>query len=189
MKRLNVKTKLFGMNVEMEVMEFDETDRKKWRKLFEQWATLNRELKEYGTRGLTLPESLSEVAFCLLTGSVRKLKTPPGVTASFDTYDLTTKKAQQIKASSVEEDLTSFGPKSKWDELYFMDFSNEGNPDGSFDLYQINNKLIYSHMVNKEQTLKMQQAQGKRPRLSLKKRLIIPHRIEPIGKNVRLWES
>ena len=188
MKIGDVKTRLFGKIVEIEVMEFDETDRIKWHVLFEKWATLNRELKEYGARGLPFPEGLSEVAFCLLTKSVKKLKTPQGVTASFDTYNLTTKKSQQIKASSVEYDLTSFGPNSKWDELFFMDFSNEGNPDGSFDLYQINNKLIYGHMVNKGQTLRMQQAEGKRPRFSLKKRLIIPHRIEPIRKNVRLWE-
>jgi hypothetical protein len=188
MKTREVKTRLFGKNVGMEVMEFDETDRVKWHLLFEKWATLNRELKEYGARGLTFPEGLSEVAFCLLTRSVKKLKTPQGVTASFDTYNLTTKKAQQIKASSVEYDLTSFGPKSKWDELYFLDFYNGGNHDGTFNLYLINNDLIYGHKVNKNQTLKMQQEQGKRPRFSLKKRLFIPHRIEPIRKNVRLWE-
>jgi hypothetical protein len=188
MKTKEVKTRLFGKNVGIEVMEFDETDRKKWRSLFEKWATLNRELKEYGARGLTFPEGLSEVAFCLLTNSVKKLRTPPGVTASFDTYNLTTKKAQQIKASSIENDLTSFGPNSKWDELYFMDFYNNGNHDGTFDLYLIGNDLIYGHKVNRTQTLKMQQEQGKRPRLSLKKSLIIPHRIAPIRRCVRLWE-
>jgi hypothetical protein len=188
MKRKKMRSKLFGKIAEMDVMEFDETDRRKWRLLFDKWATLNRELKEYGARGLTFPEGLSEVAFCLLTRSVKKLKTPQGVAASFDTYNLTTKKAQQIKASSVEYDLTSFGPKSKWDELYFLDFYNGGNHDGTFNLYLINNDLIYGHKVNKNQTLKMQQEQGKRPRFSLKKRLIIPHRIEPIRKNVRLWE-
>jgi hypothetical protein len=188
MKRKKMRSKLFGKIAEMDVMEFDETDRKKWRFLFDKWATLNRELKEYGARGLTFPEGLSEVAFCLLTRSVKKLKTPQGVTASFDTYNLTTKKAQQIKASSVENDLTSFGPNSKWDELYFLDFYNGGNHDGTFNLYLISNDLIYGHKVNRNQTLKMQQEQGKRPRFSLKKRLIIPHRIEPIRKNVRLWE-
>ncbi len=188
MKTREVKTRLFGKNVGMEVMEFDETDRVKWHLLFEKWATLNRELKEYGARGLTFPEGLSEVAFCLLTRSVKKLKTPQGVTASFDTYNLTTMKAQQIKASSVEYDLTSFGPKSKWDELYFLDFYNGGNHDGTFNLYLISNDLIYRHKVNRNQTLKMQQKPGKRPRFSLKKRLIIPYSIEPIRKNVRLWE-
>lgn len=189
MKTKKVKTRLFGKNAEIDVMEFDETDRRKWRSLFDQWATLNRELKEYGARGLTFPEGLSEVAFCLLTSSVKKLKTPPGVTASFDTYNLTTKKAQQIKASSVEYDLTSFGPKSKWDELYFMDFYNDGKHDGTFSLYLISNDLIYGHKVNRNQTLKMQQEQGKRPRLSLKKDLIIPHGIVPAHRNVRLWEK
>jgi len=189
MKTKKVKTRLFGKNAEIDVMEFDETDRRKWRLLFDQWATLNRELKEYGARGLTFPEGLSEVAFCLLTSSVKKLKTPPGVTASFDTYNLTTKKAQQIKASSVEYDLTSFGPKSKWDELYFMDFYNDGKHDGTFSLYLISNDLIYGHKVNRNQTLKMQQEQGKRPRLSLKKDLIIPHGIVPAHRNVRLWEK
>ena len=70
MKIRDVKTRLFGKIVEIEVMEFDETDRIKWHVLFEKWATLNRELKEYGARGLPFPEGLSEVAFCLLTKSV-----------------------------------------------------------------------------------------------------------------------
>ena len=184
-----MRSKLFGKIAEMDVMEFDETDRRKWRLLFDKWATLNRELKEYGARGLTFPEGLSEVAFCLVTKSVKKLKTPPGVTSSFDTYNLMTKKAQQIKASSVEYDLTSFGPKSKWDELYFMDFYNDGKHDGTFSLYLISNDLIYGHKLNRNHTIKMQQEQGKRPRLSLKKDLIIPHGIVPTQRNVRLWEK
>ena len=188
MKRKKMRSKLFGKIAEMDVMEFDETDRRKWRLLFDKWATLNRELKEYGARGLTFPEGLSEVAFCLLTGSVKKLSTPQGVTASFDTYNPTSKKAQQIKASTIYDDLTSFGPKSKWDELYFMDFYNDGIHDGSFDLYLISNELIYGHKVNKDQTLIMQQQEGKRPRVSLKKNVISKHGIMPLYEKVKTWE-
>ena len=83
----------------------------------------------------------------------------------------------QIKASSVGSDLTTFGPKSEWDELFFLDFS-QGN--GVFKVYEIKHEWIYSHNVNKSQTFKEQQAQGRRPRFSITKDIIIPKNLKPV---------
>jgi hypothetical protein len=67
-----------------------------------------------------------------------------------------------------------------------MDFWNSGNVDGSFDVYKIPNKLIYDYKVNANQTMKDQQAQGKRPRFSLKV-LIETNGIKPVGEGVKVW--
>ncbi len=73
--------------------------------------------------------------FCIYSGSNRFISIKKGNTnTSFDTYNLKTKKAEQIKACSVEKDLTSFGPESKWDDIYFLDFYNKGKLDGTFQV-------------------------------------------------------
>ena len=76
---------------------------------------------------------------------------------SFDTINLETGEREQIKASSIESDLSSFGPKSEWDKLYFMSFYKKGKLDGTFDVYEIPNKLIYKNKVNNNQTMELQQ--------------------------------
>ncbi len=139
---------------------------------------------------MNLPEGLSEVAFCYFMDCVRlnNPKIGKGVNTSFDVYSLKTNKRIQVKSCSVLPDLTSFGPKSQWDEIYFQDFYKEGKWDYSFDIYLIPNDLIYNQKVNKNQTLKEMQKQGKRPRFSIYEDIIIANGIKPI-KTVRLKEQ
>ncbi|MBU1890158.1 Bsp6I family type II restriction endonuclease, partial [Patescibacteria group bacterium] len=82
---------------------------------------------------------------------------------------------------------TSFGPRSKWDDLYFLDFYNGGKVDGLFDIYKIPNNLIYENKVNKKQTLKDQQDEKRRPRLCIKKEIIANYKIKPIAEAVKVW--
>jgi hypothetical protein len=79
-------------------------------------------------------------------------------------------------------DLTSFGPKSEWDKIYFMDFYVNGFWDGKFDIYLIENYDIYNHKVNANQTLKDQQKEGRRPRFSIYKDIISIKDLKPIKK-------
>ena len=51
------------------------------------------------------------------------------------TKAITENKRIQVKACSVKEDLTSFGPKSVWDEIYLMHFLPNNNYDGAFSIY------------------------------------------------------
>ncbi len=69
---------------------------------------------------------MSEVAFCLYSGSKRFVSLTDDANSSFDTFNTETSRAEQIKACSVKSDLTSFGPNSKWDDIYFLDFYNQG---------------------------------------------------------------
>lgn len=164
----------------VEVIKYIEEDRLRLKNIYYKWRELSTELRSMSGRGINLPEVLSESAFCLEMGAVRVISSISGANSSWDCYDIKRDKRIQIKACSVLPDLTSFGPKSQWDELYFMDFFRKGNWDGSFDIYFIPNELVYEHKVNERQTLKDQQQQGKRPRFSIFKELIIPNNIKPL---------
>lgn len=152
-------------------------DLKEIGKLYFQWKNLNEAIKKISTRGINLPEAISENAFCLFfTDCLRVNKLKKGK-CSFDVINVKTGSKIQIKASSTEEDLTSFGPFSEWDELYFLDFSKG---DGTFFVYKIEQKWIYEHKINKEQTFKEQQKEKRRPRFSIKKDIIEIKKLKPI---------
>lgn len=187
MQLQKIKTKVFDEECTLELMEFKKADGKKWKEIFDLWKSLKLALREYKAREPNLPEGLSEVAFCLWSGSSRFISAKGLSNRSFDTFNVKSKRAEQIKACSIKEDLTSFGPKSKWDDLYFLDFYNDGKVDGRFDIYKIENKFIYENKVNKNQTLKQQQDEKRRPRFSIKKDIIEKNKIKPLAKSVKVW--
>lgn len=163
-----------------EVIHFESKDDNKLSQLYKDWRSLCSALQSFQGRGVNLPEALSESAFCRAMNTVRLVKSILGANTSFDVYDLERKKRIQVKACSVLPDLTSFGPKSVWDEIYFCDFYRNGRWDGKFDIYLIPNDLIYNHKVNANQTMKQQQKQGRRPRFSIYKEIIQENSIEPV---------
>jgi hypothetical protein len=181
-----VKTKK-GM-MEIEVARFNREDAKEFKNLFDIWVELNNGLGKYG-RKVNIPEVLSEGMFCIFSKSVRCQKKLRGKgSVSFDTINLKTGEREQIKASSIKSDLTSFGPKSEWDKLYFMAFYNSGNLDGTFDVYEIPNELIYKNKGNRGQTMELQQKEKRRPRFSIMDAIIKPYKIKPLGKNIKIWQ-
>jgi len=178
---------LEGNKVTIEVAHLDVDDGKKYKKLFDQWRKLNKGLGEYG-RKVNIPEVISEGMFCVFSGSVRYIKKIKGKgKVSFDTINLKKSRREQIKATSIEKDLTSFGPRTEWDDLFFIDFYNEGKLDGTFNIYLIPNELIYSNQVNTKQTMKDQQNEKRRPRMSIKE-IIKSNDIKPLAKNVKVWK-
>lgn len=156
-----------------EVLKFNEDDRSTLAVIYREWRSLSDRLKQIGGRGVNLPEGLSESAFCLEMNMYRVDSNVSGANTSFDSYDSIRQKRVQVKACNVLPDLTSFGPKSIWDELYFCDFYREGKWDGTFDIYLIDNELIYNHRVNKTQTMRQQQQEKRRPRFSIYKEIIV----------------
>lgn len=170
-----------GVKTKAVLLFIDENDRPILRKMYDNWRVLNVGMKSLSSRGINIPEGISESAFCLEFNKncARAIKVLNG-SGSFDALDIKTGVRIQVKACSVKNELTSFGPKSVWDELYFLDFYREGNYDGTFDVYKIPNELIYSHKVNANQTLKEQQAQNRRPRFSIKKEIIAKNNLKPI---------
>lgn len=161
---------------------FDNKDLVKLKSIYDNWRELSKTLNSFNARSVNLPEGLSEVAFCLFMDCVRlnNPKISGKVNTSFDAYSLSRKKRIQIKSCSVLPDLTSFGPKSKWDEIYFQDFYRDGKWDYKVDIYKIPDSLIYSHKVNKLQTFAEMQSEGKRPRFSIYKSIIEQNNIKPV---------
>ena len=156
---------------------YEKGDKKQLKKLYNVWSALNKAIKLISTRGINIPEAITENAFCVFFPKyVRVVKLAKGK-CSFDAIDKKTGKRIQIKATSIKSDLTSFGPRSEWDELYFLDFSNG---DGSFKIYRIDPNWIYNHKVNKNQTFAEQQSQARRPRFSIIKNIIKPGSLKPL---------
>ncbi|MEI8270342.1 MAG: Bsp6I family type II restriction endonuclease [bacterium] len=187
MKIIQHKQKVWGYNCSMNLMQFDKKDAIEWKRIFDQWKKLKMDLKKYKCREPNLPEGLSEVAFCLYSGSTRLISMNGKASSSFDTYNIKTKKAEQIKATSVGKDLTSFGPKSRWDDLYFLDFYNNEKLDGTFNIYKVPTKLVHKVKVKKDLTFLDRQKEGKRPRFSITKIFIDTNKLKPLASNVKVW--
>ena len=164
----------------VQATRFEERDRQYLAKMYSDWRSLSEDLRAGGGRGVNLPEVLSEGAFALEMNVLRVVKSIPGANSSWDCYNPVSHKRIQVKACSVLPDLTSFGPTSEWDEIYFLDFYREGNWDGTFDIYKIPNELIYNHKVNQHQTMREQQLEKRRPRFSIYKEIILPNGMRPI---------
>jgi len=164
-----------GAPISAEVQEYEASDLDLFKEIYGNWVNLNAKIYNLGgTRKQNLPEILSEGLFCLEMDMVRTPKN-----GSYDCYDLKGNKKIQVKASSTKSDLTSFGPKSEWDDLYFMDFYNGGSFDGTVEIYKLPSN-IDNILVAKNVTFKQRKAEGKRPRFSIIKKIIEPLKLSPI---------
>lgn len=67
------------------------------------------------------------------------------------------------------------------DKLYYTDFAPNGFVDGNVDFYEINDN-IYDLVLNekKGETFADQQAQGRRPRFSIKSKIINANNLKPV---------
>jgi hypothetical protein len=171
----------------------EEADRPQLKEMYYLWLKLSKITSEFRGRAINFPEVLSESAFCLemkknnLGNPVRVIKvlevenSKCRVSSSFDTFNLNNSARQQIKATCIKDDLTSFGPRSQEDELYFLDFYRDGKFDGRFDVYKIDHNILRNIILNNRrgETFEDQQAQGRRPRLAIKK-LIKENKIKPL---------
>ena len=158
--------------------EFDMEDYKKFKQIFRKWTDINSDLKQFGGRNLNVPDVFSEALYCIFFNAVRTNNTAH----SYDCVNIENGAGVQVKSASIANDCTSFGPRSTWNELYFMDFAVNGKIDGIIDVYRLDFALDDVILnAKKNETFKMQQEQGRRPRLSLKK-LIKEKGIKPIKR-------
>lgn len=180
MKEERVRIKLPEGTFDVRADIFEKNDKTFLAEIYDDWRNLTERLKKINGRGINLPEVLSEAIFCLNMGAIRINNNIAGANSSFDVYDVTRNKRIQIKACSVLPDLTSFGPESVWDELYFLDFYRKGDWDGTIDCYLIPNNSIYNFRVNSNLTLKQQQELGRRPRFSIYNGIILRDNLKPL---------
>jgi hypothetical protein len=188
---------VLGLPSTFAVTEYSENDLHAFEKYFKAWKELALNCEAIDSRVPNLGEAFTEGLFCLWSGSYRYLKqaqcsipfTEKLSHASLDTYHLPTQKSEQIKSTIADRAPSTFGPKSKEDSMYFMDFFNSGNVDGTFTVYPIPLNILHSTILNKDrnETFDDQCAQRRRPRLKLLTQVIEPNNIQPLVKNVRLW--
>lgn len=180
MKIKTITARVYGEQSVFDAIQYDYTDIPGIRDAFNSWLNLKNMSNVYHGRSPNIPEWITEACLCLVTGFVRFKGSKKLKSSSFDCFDIVKERAIQAKATQIWDDLTSFGPHSKWDDLYFLDFYNDGNIDGTFSVYKIPDKLIYSCPVRRGHTLKDYQREGKRPRVSIKSQIIGSHHIKPV---------
>lgn len=162
--------------------QFDSDDYSKFIIIFQAWMKINKLLQSLGGRGLNVPDVISEGLYCYFFNAIRT----NGTAHSYDAVDLSTHEGIQVKSTSIDNDLTSFGPTSTWDVLIFMDFAPNGTVDGNVNIYKIDTHprdIILNR--TKGETFTDQQKQGRRPRLSIKSQIINPEGLKPI-KSIKL---
>jgi hypothetical protein len=176
MKKIGVHLKIDGSLVFGDL--FEDQDYELIKRIFSSWYKLNHNLKYIKGRAMNIPEVVSEGIFSYFFNAIRTNNTAH----SYDCVDLETGEGIQIKATSIKYDLTSFGPRSKWDVLIFVDFCPNDELDGRVNVYQIPDHDLYDMILNqsRNESFLDQQRAGKRPRLSIKKSFIERLGLEPI---------
>lgn len=129
-------------------------------------------------RRVNVPESISETLVCAELGFLKKARHNSGsFKKSWDAYNPATGKRVQIKCSTIKNDLSSFGPRSKFDELYFVqvDFKKR-----TYSIFHLPENGLKKIKVNQKQTLGDFQKLGKRPRFCIQKQLISKYQLKPV---------
>lgn len=154
---------------------FDANDEKMFKTILKQIKDINLKLKALKGRMINVPDVVSEGLFAYHFNSIRTNDVDGA--HSYDCVSLDGE-GIQVKSASIKNDLTSFGPKSTWDLLYFMDFSSGKD----VKIYKIPSDNIYNMVLNKSknETFRDQQEQGRRPRLSIQSSIIKPLGLEPV---------
>ncbi|OLR81199.1 type II restriction endonuclease [Bacillus sp. MB366] len=136
------------------------------------WKQLNQRIRGFYTRGVNLPEAITETIVCYVNEYYLSLGN-----GSEDAVIPETEELVQVKASSnFNSDLTSFGPTSRFDYLHFVRLHQE--TDKMF-LYDVPVENLRETPVNASQTFEDQQNEGRRPRFSIIDRYIERYNIEP----------
>lgn len=209
-----IKANVYGEESVFDAIQYDYTDIPNLQKAFDAWITLKNQSNILHGRSPNIPECISETCLCFVANLVRFYKAKKLKNSSFDCFDLFEGKAIQAKACSIKKDLTSFAPVPKWDILYFLDFYNDGNLDGTFKFYEIPNDYIFSWPVNSKFTFqeivennKNKKGPGARPHVNMKElikkyslkpvdltdnkdlmeNILLPNKFESVEKGIKLW--
>lgn len=126
------------------------------------WKDLNTYLKNNSHRGTNIPDAISEPMGCYCLGLLWNRGSKAG-----DATDPKDNRKIEFKATSrFEGDLSSFGPKCKFDDLVFLRFKLDDNQLWIYDL-KIDSNDLGNLPANKTEVVKQQQDQGRRPHISL----------------------
>lgn len=145
-------------------------------KAYWSWKELNNYVKNSHSRGINFPETISETVACYALGF--KLNRSTGG----DAVNPRTGEIIEFKATSNwDRDTSSFSPNEiTFDYLYFIRLDQREDEAYVYDL-NLNKFDLENIPVNRTQTFKDQQLQGRRPRFSIINQIIKPLGIEPVA--------
>lgn len=136
------------------------------------WKDLNNSLKNYVSRGINFPETISEPMGCYALGYLWN-KGSGG-----DAQDRNGRKIEMKATSNFDSDLTSFGPKCEFDDFVFLRLDYNNNKLYIYDT-GISSTELKTLPANKTQTVGDQQEQKRRPRISVIETVINERGLEP----------
>lgn len=160
--------KKFGL-IEIDDARIDETCN-----AYFKWKDLNTYISNHSRRGMNMPDAISEPMGCYCLGLLWNRGDEVG-----DATDPQKKKKIEFKATSrFEGDLSSFGPKCRFDDLVFLRFNIDENLLYVYDL-NIDSDELGKYPANKKQTIQEQKEQGRRPHVSLQKLFVDEKDLKP----------
>lgn len=138
------------------------------------WKDLNAYIKNTSHRGLNMPDAISEPMACYCLGFEWNRGDEVG-----DATDPKTGRKIEFKASSnFDGDLSSFGPKTVFDDLVFLRFNLDENLLYIYDL-NINSDELGKYPANKTQTIQDQKDAGRRPHVRLMELFVKEKNLQP----------
>ena len=138
------------------------------------WKDLNTYISNTSHRGINMPDAISEPMGCYCLGLLWNRGSECG-----DATDPITKQKIEFKATSrFDGDLSSFGPKCKFDDLVYLRFKLDDNLLYIYDL-KINSEEFSKYSANKKQSIQEQKDEGRRPHVSLQKLFVDAKNLSP----------
>ena len=138
------------------------------------WKDLNTYISNNSHRGINMPDAISEPMGCYCLGYLWNRGKEVG-----DATDPKDGRKIEFKATSrFEGDLSSFGPKSEFDDLVFLRFNTSDNLLFIYDL-KINSEEFGEYPANKKETIQDQKEQGRRPHVSLQQLFVDAKNLQP----------
>ena len=146
---------------------------------FFKWKDLNTYVKSLVSRGINMPDAISEPMGCYCMDLLWNKAT------GGQAYSKDGKKIEFKATSNYKYDLSSFGPKCDFDNLVFLRFDLDFNMLFVYDT-GINSDELKKIPVSKTATVGDYQKAGKRPHIRIIESIIEKNNLEPIVKfNIR----
>lgn len=136
------------------------------------WKDLNTYVKSLVSRGINMPDAISEPMGCYCLNLLWN-KSTGGDAKSEDG-----KKIEFKATSNYEYDLSSFGPKCEFDDLVFLRFDLDLNMLFVYDT-GVNSDELKKLPVSKTATVEDYQKVGKRPHIRIIEAIINKKQLEP----------
>ena len=151
------------------------------------WKSLNDTIKNYCSRGTNFPETISEPMGCFALSQVQSEETKWNKGSGGDAKRGEAK-IEMKATSNFDSDLTSFGPKSTFDDLVFLRLDYDENKLYVYDT-GLSSEDVKDLPVNQNETIRDQQLAKRRPHISLIKTLIEDRSMKPVAiLNIRRAE-